>query len=346
MIAAEITAALSAAVATPSVPAAVTTLALPAAGVLAAAVGTPSVPPEVTTLALSAAALAGWLAALALFVTDRRRAELVARAVHEIAGPLNAAGLALHVARREGPAARLAAIDVELRRAGRALEDLDAARAGRRARDRARAVDVGALLAQQALAWQGFARSRGASLRVAAESGLVVRGDAIRLAQALGNLIANAIEHGGQRIELRASAAGERVRVEVRDDGPGLPAPVPSLIRRARGGRGRRGRGLAITADVAARHGGRLASAPAPAGARLVLDLPAFRGAAAPDAPTAPHDVVARPGRANPDAPTAPHDAVSRAGRAAPPTTPDDVVVRPVRATPDPVAPPDGGAAA
>lgn len=222
------------------------------------------------------AALPGWVAAAALLVLHRRRAELVARAVHEIAGPVNAAGLAVHAARRErGPGARLAAIDLELRRAARALEDFDAARTGRRARDRARAVDVGALVAQQALAWQGSAAARGSSLRVATASGLVVHGDGVRLAQAVGNLVANAIEHGGKRIELRAAAAGERVRVEVRDDGPGLPSPIPTLARRARAGRGRRGRGLAIAADVARRHGGRLATAPASSGARLVLELPA-----------------------------------------------------------------------
>ena len=246
-------------------------------------------PADPAVALLAAAALTGWLAAAVLLLTFRRRAELAARAVHEIAGPLNAAGLALHAARRERPpATRLAAIEVELRRAGRALEDLEAAQAGRRARDQARVVDVGALVAQQALTWQVFARARGAGLRVAAGSGLAVRGDAIRLAQAVGNLVANAIEHGGERIELRASAVGERVRVEVRDDGRGLPAPVPALVRRARSGRGRRGRGLAIAAEIAERHGGRLAAAPAPSGTRLVLDLPAVRGAAATtEAPTA-----------------------------------------------------------
>ena len=229
-------------------------------------------------------ALSGWLVAAALIVACRRRAELVARAVHEIAGPLTAAGLALHAARRDRSApARLAAIDVELRRAGRALDDLDAARAGRRARDAARTVDVAALVAQQALAWQGAGRPR---LTVAAGAPALVRGDAVRLAQAIGNLVANAVEHGGEHIELRAAAAGGRVRIEVRDDGPGLPAPVHVLARGARGGRGTRGRGLAITADVARRHGGRLAAAPTSGGACLVLDLPALEPAAAPERPT------------------------------------------------------------
>ena len=59
------------------------------------------------------------------------------------------------------------------------------------------------------------------------------------------------------------------------DEGPGLPAPVAELVRLPRAGRGRRGRGLAIAAEIAARHGGRLAAAPAAGGGRVVLELPA-----------------------------------------------------------------------
>jgi signal transduction histidine kinase len=211
-------------------------------------------------------ALLGWLLAAAVLVHHRRHLELVACARHELAGPLHAAGLALHVARRETPSPRLAAIELELRRVGLALDDLDAARAGVRVRDSARVVDVGCLLAEQALAWQVAARDRGRSLRVAASSGLTVRADPVRLAQAVGNLLANAIEHGTGTVELRAAAEAGRVRIEVADDGDGPPA----TIRRPRAGRGARGRGLAIAADIAARSGGRLATS----GARVAIELP------------------------------------------------------------------------
>ena len=210
-----------------------------------------------------------WMLVALVVVHHLRHRELVARARHELAGPLHAAGLALHVARRETPSPRLAAVELELRRVGLALDDLDAARAGRRAADAARVVDVGCLLAEQALAWQVAARDRGRTLRVAAKSGLLVHADPIRLAQAVGNLLANAIEHGAGRVELSASAEANHVTIEVGDEGAGPPA----TLRRPRAGRGRRGRGLAIAAEIAARHGGRLRAGQG----RVAIELPAAR---------------------------------------------------------------------
>ncbi|MBI5106175.1 MAG: sensor histidine kinase, partial [Solirubrobacterales bacterium] len=88
-------------------------------------------------------------------------------------------------------------------------------------------------------------------------------------------------EHGGGRIEVRARALGDRVRVEVADGGPGLPAPVADVVRGPRAGRGTRGRGLAIASGILARHGGRLTAE----GGSVVLELPA----------AAPEPVLAAP---------------------------------------------------
>src|SRR5439155_9624312 len=120
------------------------------------------------------------------------------------------------------------------------------------------------------------ARGLGVELRVEpVPPGLSVHGDRLRLVQAVANLVGNALEHGAGLVTLRARVGpGTTVRFEVDDDGPGLPAPVAALAARPRAGRGRRGRGLAIATEVAARHGGRLAAAPAPHGARLALALP------------------------------------------------------------------------
>jgi signal transduction histidine kinase len=236
-----------------------------------------------TVVALLGWIVAGVAAALgaALWRELGRRAELIVRALHEVRRPLTAARLGLH-GLGEGNARaerRALAVDEQLRRVAFALEDLDLARDGRAAPEAAEPIELGELLTEAAVAFGPVARAFGAELQVLAPSRVaMLRGDRMRLTQACGNLVANAIEHAGGRIELRGRALGERVRIEVVDEGPGLPAPVAQLARVPRPGRGRRGRGLAIASEIAARHGGRLAAAPAARGARVTLELPAAGG--------------------------------------------------------------------
>jgi signal transduction histidine kinase len=230
-------------------------------------------------------AVAGWLAALGTATAGRivlaRRMELVARACHELRGPLTAARLAIHLAERPAlaggaPRVGLETIDQELDRAGLALADLSAARHGVRPGERVRSeqVEIGAVLAEAVEAARVAAWTRRVVVRCERPPArAIVHGDGARLVQACANLLANAIEHGGGEVLVRARVGAETVRIEVLDDGPGLPAPIAELVRRPRAGRGARGRGLAIVADIAARHGGRLAAAPSERGARLVLEL-------------------------------------------------------------------------
>jgi signal transduction histidine kinase len=231
-----------------------------------------------------AAAWVGWLLAvaastlwlLARLVHDNRM-EAVARACHELRGPITAARLGVERALRGGPlsAGELRAIDAELGRATLALDDLAGARAGGAMQPEPAPVDLRRLLEELGEAWEATAQAAGAELRVSfAGTATLVRGDALRLRQAIGNLIANAIEHGGGVVEVRGSVGASAARVEITDAGRGLPAPVSRLASSARRGRGSRGRGLAIATAVAAAHGGRLAAAPCQRGARLVLELP------------------------------------------------------------------------
>jgi signal transduction histidine kinase len=226
-------------------------------------------------------AAAGWAAALAALVAAAlvrgaaaRRLALVARAAHELRRPLSAALLGLHgVVAEPGSRRRLAAVELELRRTGLALADLDAVPRGRLRAGTASSLDVADLLEEAIEASRPLAETIGAHVELdRPPRGLLFAGDRYRVGQALGNLVANALEHGAAPVRVRAHVTRTQVRIEVRDDGPGLPAPVATLAAgpHAR----RRGHGLAIAADVARRHGGRLLTAPVARGACLVLELP------------------------------------------------------------------------
>ena len=86
--------------------------------------------------------------------------------------------------------------------------------------------------------------------------------DPMRLEQALGNLVDNALAHGGGGVVLSADARRQRVELHVEDEGPGFPpAFISSAFDRfsrspeARAGRGS-GLGLSIVELIARAHGG------------------------------------------------------------------------------------------
>ena len=221
---------------------------------------------------------AGWavaapamVAALAQVVLARRRRALVARTCHEVRGPLTALGLALTGMGRRGeaPVPRLAALESELTRAAAAIEDLVCAGRARPGPDSLEAVELGALLQAAVAAWT--AGGQAVSLDPVVETWVLA--ERVRLERAVANLIANAVEHGGGAVVVRVRCGSECLGIEVADQGQGLPAPVATLI--GRGHAGRRGHGLAVAAETARRHGGRLVARPAHRGARLALELPA-----------------------------------------------------------------------
>jgi two-component system, OmpR family, sensor histidine kinase BaeS len=231
-------------------------------------------------MTLAALALGGWITALVAVAATlatrhalAQRLEAIARASHELRGGIGAARLGLTAAAPAGALAgsRLRAVGLELDRASLALDDIDG-----RARSWAFAdVDVEELLTDCVEAARASAAVWGVELRMSwAGQPAIVAADRVRLGQAAGNLIANAIEHGGGVVEVRGGFADDAVTVEVLDDGPGLQVPVAELIRRPRR-EGGRGFGLGIAAEIVKGHGGRLAAAPSVTGARLVVELPA-----------------------------------------------------------------------
>ncbi|HEX7696198.1 MAG TPA: response regulator, partial [Candidatus Acidoferrum sp.] len=112
-----------------------------------------------------------------------------------------------------------------------------------------------------------LADKKSQSLSKNSQPGLVVRADSVRFKQVLMNLLGNAIKFTpkGGSIELGAHLAGGRVRVEVRDNGPGIPPAEQQRIfeafyrlhelgKKTEG----TGLGLAITHRLVELHGGEL----------------------------------------------------------------------------------------
>lgn len=219
-------------------------------------------------------ATAGWALAALLAATAtrmRRRLELVDDAVHELRGPAAAVSLAVATLRRQpGGVGRMLILESELERMRAGLADLDAARTGRRARKRPVALPLEAALRRTAAGWRVVAGSGGRGLRMRWEAGrAVVLADRERLSQALGNLVANAVEHGTGPVELHAARRGPRsVRVEVRDGG--APAAVRPCASPAPG----RGRGLEIAARAVEEAGGCLMLERRAGGTTAAIELP------------------------------------------------------------------------
>ncbi|HEV7751012.1 MAG TPA: HAMP domain-containing sensor histidine kinase [Baekduia sp.] len=127
---------------------------------------------------------------------------------------------------------------------------------------RADDADVGALLQVVARRFARRAAEHGVELTVEVPEGLRLVGDRLRLEQAVGNLIDNALRHGAGTIRLRAEPTTTGVELHVLDDGDGLPpAFVPAAFdrfTRADAGRttGGAGLGLAIVDAIARAHDG------------------------------------------------------------------------------------------
>jgi two-component system, OmpR family, sensor kinase len=106
------------------------------------------------------------------------------------------------------------------------------------------------------------AENEGRSIKVDSPNGLEVVGDALRLEQALGNLVDNALRHGRGAVLLRAVDSEARVELHVTDEGGGFtPEFFAHAFERfsradeARSGDGA-GLGLAIVRVIAGAHGG------------------------------------------------------------------------------------------
>lgn len=139
----------------------------------------------------------------------------------------------------------------------------------------------------------GATSRREASIDLDVERDLAVSAEPVPLGRILGNLVDNAIRHGGGRVHVRARRDDRDVVVDVVDEGDGIPEDELPLVferfyksdrSRASGGSGL---GLAIAREHARAQRGDVSAGNEPGGgARFTLRLPAAAGAEDPaDAP-------------------------------------------------------------
>jgi heavy metal sensor kinase len=127
------------------------------------------------------------------------------------------------------------------------------------------------------------AAREGRALSIDARTEGAIVGDRLRLEQALGNLVDNALRHGGGSVRLEVEARDDAVDLIVRDEGTGFPVEfLPRAFERfaradeVRSGGGGAGLGLAIVQAIAHAHGGTAVAANVNgAGAVVVVSLPA-----------------------------------------------------------------------
>ena len=228
---------------------------------------------------------------------ERMRADFIANVSHELRTPL--ASLLGFIETLQGPArddaaARSRFLDImreQGRRMARLIDDLlSLSRIEQNEHLRPNTpVDIVSVFRHVADALSPIAQDSRVALEINASEDLTVLGDRDELIRLAENLIENAIKYGSlpdqdTSVDIVLMREGERVRVQVRDHGRGIPREhMPRLTERfyrvdagASRAKGGTGLGLALVKHIVARHRGRLEiTSPPGEGACFEVVLPA-----------------------------------------------------------------------
>jgi two-component system, OmpR family, sensor kinase len=240
----------------------------------------------------------------------QREHTLVSDASHELRTPLAVLRTELELMARDrpaGPALQTAvrsAIE-EINRLSRLADDLLLLA---RADDHQLAIDAGSVSAASLLHQAADRASRQPAaadkqITIDAPEDVQVLVDRDRAAQAIDNLLTNALTHAKAQVNLSVHRAGRFVELHVTDDGPGFPpdflAHAWERFARADTARGENGAGLglAIVRTIAEAHRGRASAANRPTGgADVWIDLPSTprRAISTASPPSSSTDLAAR----------------------------------------------------
>ena len=203
-----------------------------------------------------------------------RERSFVADASHELRTPLALLKTELELALRKPRAApeleqALRSASAETDRLVRLAEDLLvlAQADDGRLPVRRDTVHVGDLLQSVRETFRSRTESAGRTIEADSADGITLDADRVRLEQALGNLVDNALRHGSGAVQLSAVGRDDHLELHVVDEGAGFP---PDFLPHAfeRFGRadeartsGGAGLGLALAAAIAEAHGGTASAA-------------------------------------------------------------------------------------
>jgi signal transduction histidine kinase len=226
--------------------------------------------------------------------SERLKSDLVNTVSHELRTPLaGVLGFTKLLLTRDFDSETrrhyLGIVDAQARRLSELIDDfLDIRRIEEGRFERAQELlDIGSLLREEAQLYSGQSPKHRLALTLPEEA-LPVIGNADRLRQVIGNLLSNAIKYSPQGgiVELMAEANDGTVRVEVRDEGIGIPEPQqPQIFTKffrgdaAASGIPGTGLGLAVSRDIVEAHGGRIGFTSAEGeGATFFVELPSGNG--------------------------------------------------------------------
>jgi two-component system OmpR family sensor kinase len=140
-------------------------------------------------------------------------------------------------------------------------------------------VDLTELLEGVRQRFERRAAETGRGIEVAGPA-LAIRGDRLRLDQAIGNVVDNSLRYGDGTVSLEVDAVDQGIEIRVRDRGPGFPVEfLPRAFERfSRASSSRRdggsGLGLAIVRTVIRAHGGEVDVGNWEGGAEVRFTLP------------------------------------------------------------------------
>jgi len=226
--------------------------------------------------------------------SERLKSDLVNTVSHELRTPLaGVLGFTKLLLTRDFDSETrrhyLGIVDAQARRLAELLDDfLDVRRIEEGRFERAQElVDMATLLREEAQLYSQQSPKHEVAVEIDGKA-LPVMGNPDRLRQVIGNLLSNAIKYSPQGgiVEISAKAGNGSVRVQVRDEGMGIPAgQQPQIFTKffrgdaAASGITGTGLGLAVSRDIVESHGGRISFTSAEGeGTTFYVELPGANG--------------------------------------------------------------------